>query len=172
MGSSNSRFLEILVLGLPGVGKTYFLDMLFYEQGITKPPTNGYNEVRYKYKEHLIHFVEFGGKNNWELMIKQLEIKFDCIYFIVPGESPQEIQWESASAAISMQSKLKLPIAFIKITWNNRDDDPYKICLGSAKFRRCFCTINYNNPAWEERVSRLLEWTIEGARLNSANDLE
>lgn len=82
MGSSCSTTTRVLVVGLSGVGKTHFLDMLAYNADTTKQPTTGFYEVVYRE----VCFVEYGGNVNLTTTMLHTE-PFDAVVYIVCGET-------------------------------------------------------------------------------------
>lgn len=79
MGSSVVKPIRVLLVGLSGVGKTHFLDMLVYNADTTKQPTTGFYEVVHQ----SVCFVEYGGGVTTMLHTEP----FDAVVYIVCGET-------------------------------------------------------------------------------------
>lgn len=81
MGSSVVKpAIRVLLVGLSGVGKTHFLDMLVYNADTTKQPTTGFYEVMHQG----VCFIEYGGSVVNTVLHTD---PFDAVVYIVCGET-------------------------------------------------------------------------------------
>lgn len=152
MGQSQTT--RVLVIGLTGVGKTHFLDLLQYNGDTTKTPTNGYYECTYKG----IHFIEYGGQMNW---IPLLHDGFNCIYMFIRNDYTIERQLEAKSALLMIcrvLTNIPLAILFMGTKYENEERIKNRLQLQYIRQERIVATISLEKN-WKEGLSRLFEWT-------------
>ncbi len=146
---------HILVLGLSGSGKTHLLDFLSGEIDATRQPTNGYHEISYPFERHNFIFTEYGGRTDWETLIKLDTRPYRCIYMII-----RDSVKEANNALLMVANILSgLPIA---VVWNSAIDVRASIAEFHYPRNRqvCSCSLNFaNQEVCLEKIYRLLQWT-------------
>lgn len=160
MGSSKSRPLEVLVIGLSNAGKTHFLDMFHFGPDCTKRPTNGLHQV----SVDGINLTEFGGSIHWAAIYRASKKRYDALYLIVNGQGTQEHVMESNNALLMMMEEMPphIPVAVI---WHGGAAGHLKHLPRPVGV----CELGNYEIDWRERVSELFEWTV--AQHQQANAL-
>lgn len=152
MGLSSSK-IKVLVVGLPGSGKSFFLDSLVYGTGSTNLPTQGFYEVGYKD----IVLTEYGGQINWIRTLNATGHVFHAVYFVISSSFSKEEICESNNALLMLDNHFDETIPFC-IVWNG--DTCQKLKFKPANCRPIYeCYLDFCNSFWLERVWELLEWT-------------
>lgn len=151
MGQAPPSRCRILVVGLPGAGKTHLLNMLESGAGTTALPTNGFNEIVYDNYE----LVEYGGRNNWKLMLEREEREFSGIILVIGGANDQnDVALEANSALLYVCELLpRVPCVYV---WN--DVEPIELKMIPRDRSVAVCALKFQEETWIKNVEHMLEW--------------
>jgi hypothetical protein len=157
MGSKHSSsfdVINILVIGLSGVGKTHFLDLFNGASNLMKKPTNGFYEATYNNE---FHFVEYGGKSSWDHLFHN----YDVIYMLIDNEYTQEQLLEARSAMLMMC--LKLPDIPLVVIFKGKGKLKHQEMLQLEEIalerKVGISHLDFDKDECQEGISRLFEWT-------------
>jgi len=154
MGNSKSK-KNILVIGLSGVGKTHFLDILQYQGDTTKQPTKGYYTCSVLYDTTFITLIEYGATTPFNILHE-----FDAIFMLIRGDYSMEKMLETKSYLLMCCDTLpEIPLAIIVA---GKDEIKLNI-LQLAHLKRPICQIqmDFDNPnSWQKGCSKLFEWIV------------
>lgn len=157
----------VLVIGLKGVGKTHFLDLLEGHPNLQKLPTHGYHEAII---EDIIHFIEYGNTNTKH---KQLyHPHFDIILCLLNTNYSEEECLISRSLLAQMAQLLPPNTPILIVYKGNRGNYDLEkmnewLQLGffaEQKRKVSFLYMDFDEKqSFEEGSRRLTEWIKKNA---------
>ena len=154
-----------MLIGLSGVGKTYFLDSLQNNKEYSRTPTKGWYEIHTKHEKHDFHIIEYGYSMPWDTIMHN----FDALYVMINAKSPIEELLDIKSQMLVTIEKMKC--ACLVIILVGEEGDKYDIAaqlqlnyIVKYNTHKAIASINYNKDEWVESVSRILRWTIKNIK--------
>lgn len=152
----------LIVTGLTSSGKTHFLDAFHFGSDTTKLPTIGFYETQYE------NFTlrEIGGSMDWKSMIRSFKY-IDGLIHIVNVSGTDESIMQSRNLLLGVYQTLP-PNTSVVVLLNKKEDyiNERATELLQLKYfghfvRVLACELNFENPNWQEKISKVLKWIIK-----------
>lgn len=158
MGSSPSRTFHVLVIGLPGSGKSHFLDMFIYGNDSTKFPTQGFYESCTTFEGHLIYFYECA---QLQCLPLKRHISYNLVLLLMRADETFEYYQRSKNLLLhALKGDEKVCLIF-----NHFRGSVPKVCKAfkvPAKHQVRLISIDISDlQKWSETVFRLLQWLTQ-----------
>jgi hypothetical protein len=160
MGNKQVKEKNILVLGLSGVGKTHFLDLLQFQGDTTKKPTKGYYTCSVLFdKNTRINLIEYGATSPFNLLHD-----FDGIFVLIRADYSMEQMLETKSYLLMCCNQIKqkeIPIAILIIGSQHQQQNLDILQLKYLmREKRCCCLcMDFDDViSWQRGCSKLFEW--------------